>query len=67
MLLFNVKDAQQRLLEWHSHPNNVSLNPSELDIKLHNNLSQQMTSAGLPVLMVIVGENNISFSLSLNL
>lgn len=52
--------------EWHSHPNNVSSNPSDLDIKLHNDLSQQMISEGLPVLMVIVGENNISFSFSLN-
>lgn len=49
--------------EWHSHPPKASVIPSRLDIALLANLSEQMANDGLPFLMVIAGESEISFTL----
>lgn len=49
--------------EWHSHPPGASVIPSHLDITLLASLSEQMASDGLPFLMMIVGQSEISFTL----
>jgi len=42
--------------EWHSHPDGASVVPSQDDMKAFNWLSSNMQSAGLPPLMIIVGQ-----------
>jgi integrative and conjugative element protein (TIGR02256 family) len=42
--------------EWHSHPDGYSSQPSEDDIKAHQWLTNQMSTEGLPGLIVIQGE-----------
>ncbi len=48
--------------DWHSHPNNTSTHPSTLDNQLLLQLAQVMKQDGLPILMAIVGKNDINFS-----
>lgn len=43
--------------EWHSHPNNCSIKPSEADLELLSWLSNNMSVEGLPAIMLILGEN----------
>jgi integrative and conjugative element protein (TIGR02256 family) len=47
--------------EWHSHPRGCSANASTDDQKLLASLSGLMSGEGLPVLMVIVAESEVSF------
>lgn len=49
--------------EWHSHPRKASTAPSKDDIGLLGYLAKQMSDEGLPALMAIVGDNDVSFSL----
>ena len=49
--------------EWHSHPNRCSCNPSSDDRKVFEWLTVNMSDAGLPALMVIVGEKQLSWHL----
>ena len=42
--------------EWHSHPSGCGVNPSQLDRKALNCLSDIMKNDGLPPLMLIVGD-----------
>jgi integrative and conjugative element protein (TIGR02256 family) len=44
--------------EWHSHPRNCSCTPSEDDRKVFRWLTRNMNAAGLPALVLIVGEDN---------
>ncbi|RYY02150.1 MAG: hypothetical protein EOO53_14030 [Gammaproteobacteria bacterium] len=46
--------------EWHSHPNGYSTKPSADDNKLLNGLSDLMARDGLPGLMLIVGDTEVS-------
>ncbi|MGM8936988.1 ThiF family adenylyltransferase [Pseudomonas neustonica] len=48
--------------EWHSHPNAYSAQPSAEDEKLLETLHRKMKMEGLPALMMIVAQNDISFS-----
>lgn len=50
--------------EWHSHPPHASTYPSSLDMELLAYLANQMADEGLPVLMAIVGESELSFTLA---
>lgn len=54
--------AQQLIYigEWHSHPFLSSTNPSNDDIKLFEWLGEQRLCDGLPAVISIVGDNNIS-------
>jgi len=49
--------------EWHSHPRKVPTSPSLDDFGLLLYLTQNMEADGLPALMVIVGDKDISVSL----
>lgn len=49
--------------EWHSHPRHSSATPSTTDAKLLAHLATTLAMDGLPGLMVIVGEGDISISL----
>jgi integrative and conjugative element protein (TIGR02256 family) len=58
-----VEDAEKRTLgqityvgEWHSHPNNCSVMPSQDDLQAYNWLMSYMHPDGLPSIMVIIGE-----------
>jgi hypothetical protein len=58
-----VKDVEKRTAgnlsyvgEWHSHPDGASTRPSHDDQKAFEWLSQHMSQAGLPALMMIVGQ-----------
>jgi integrative and conjugative element protein (TIGR02256 family) len=42
--------------EWHSHPNGVSANPSDLDMKLVNGLSRQLYDDGQPGVILIISD-----------
>lgn len=46
--------------EWHSHPNGCACLPSDDDLKVFGWLTTNMSTAGLPALMAIVGQNGIS-------
>jgi Prokaryotic E2 family A/Prokaryotic homologs of the JAB domain/ThiF family len=49
--------------EWHSHPSRVSAIPSTTDGILLTYLAKTLAMDGVPALMVIVGEGDISISL----
>lgn len=49
--------------EWHSHPRGVTACASELDMDLIAHLSTMMAQAGLPAIMIIVGENSIKIQI----
>lgn len=49
--------------EWHSHPASASTHPSSLDVALLAQLTEIMARDGLPVLMLIVGDQDVSISL----
>lgn len=49
--------------EWHSHPRHSSATPSATDADLLAYLAETLAMDGLPALMVIVGETDISISL----
>jgi hypothetical protein len=54
-----ITDNQiQYLGEWHSHPDGYSTNPSSLDKKLFNYLSENLSKQGLPTLMAILGNKD---------
>lgn len=53
--------------EWHSHPRGVSANPSGLDVELLAHLATILASDGVPGVMLIVGERDLSISLSTEL
>ena len=42
--------------EWHSHPSNCGVEPSQDDRKVFAWVSEYMTADGLPPLMLIVGD-----------
>jgi molybdopterin/thiamine biosynthesis adenylyltransferase len=44
--------------EWHSHPQDCSLNMSHDDIILFKEISDEMNAIGCPPLMIIAGDNN---------
>jgi integrative and conjugative element protein (TIGR02256 family) len=50
--------------EWHSHPQDVSTNPSGHDIKLLIYLADNLKNAGSPAVMLIVGEENETWSIA---
>ena len=52
--------------EWHSHPENCSTNPSELDEKLFSHLAQSMGGQGYPAIMCILGDDNLNIQISTN-
>ena len=43
--------------EWHSHPDRCSVNQSDVDIVAMLEITAEMAKAGLPAVMMIVGEN----------
>lgn len=49
--------------EWHSHPRNSSAMPSTTDADLLAYLAETLVMDGVPALMIIVGEADISISL----
>lgn len=49
--------------EWHSHPLGASARPSNLDIDLLADLATQMSREGVPGLVLIVGERDVSVAL----
>ncbi|MBD2505147.1 ThiF family adenylyltransferase [Anabaena azotica] len=49
--------------EWHSHPPAISTMPSIHDIKLLSYLVEMLKYEGLPALMLIVGENQETWSI----
>jgi hypothetical protein len=49
--------------EWHSHPRGVSATPSGLDVELLAHLATALASDGIPSVMLIVGELDLSISL----
>jgi len=49
--------------EWHSHPRGVSATPSGLDVQLLAHLATALASDGIPGVMLIVGERDLSISL----
>ncbi|STR45167.1 Mov34/MPN/PAD-1 family protein [Iodobacter fluviatilis] len=68
-----LKDALERsalltanivgyLGEWHSHPKFASARPSSEDVKLLTYLANTMAMDDVPVLMIIVGENDVTIS-----
>jgi len=48
----------QYIGEWHSHPNNCSVNQSEDDKKLFSWIKEHMHDLSLPGLMLIAGDND---------
>ncbi|WP_017850714.1 Mov34/MPN/PAD-1 family protein [Leptospira interrogans serovar Szwajizak] len=50
--------------EWHSHPQNSNAMPSSTDLILATKFSEIMAEEGLPHLMVIIAEDDITFSFS---
>ena len=52
--------------EWHSHPQGVNANPSQVDIDLLSQLTLLLASDGIPSVMLIVGEldTNVLFGSS---
>ena len=51
-----TEDQVKYIGEWHSHPSGCGVNPSQLDRKALNCLSDIMKNDGLPPLMLIVGD-----------
>lgn len=49
--------------EWHSHPPGTSTKPSNHDIKLLSYLIETLKHEGLPVIMLIIGENEETWSI----
>lgn len=49
--------------EWHSHPAGHSASPSSTDVVLLATLTERLAADGVPVLMVIVSEGDLSVSL----
>lgn len=49
--------------EWHSHPRGVGATPSSLDVELLAHLATALASDGIPGVMLIVGERDLSISL----
>ena len=49
--------------EWHSHPSGISTKPSEHDIRLLSYLAEILNRDGLPGVMLIVGENQETWSI----
>lgn len=49
--------------EWHSHPRGVSSGPSNIDIGLLAHLTFVLAADGVPSVMLIVGEDDMSISL----
>ena len=49
--------------EWHSHPRHSSAVPSAVDAELLAYLAETLAMDGVPGLMIIVGETDISISL----
>lgn len=49
--------------EWHSHPRHSSTAPSTTDADLFACLANTLAMDGVPALMLIVGENDISISI----
>lgn len=49
--------------EWHSHPAGHSADPSATDFTLLATLARRLAADGVPALMAIVSENNLSVSL----
>ncbi|PSB23332.1 hypothetical protein C7B76_00280 [filamentous cyanobacterium CCP2] len=49
--------------EWHSHPLGISTKPSEHDIRLLSYLAEILNRDGLPGVMLIVGENQETWSI----
>jgi integrative and conjugative element protein (TIGR02256 family) len=47
--------------EWHSHPPRASTHPSSDDVRLLNYLASNLQHDGLPALMLIVGDTEMSF------
>jgi len=43
--------------EWHSHPDNCSTTPSDLDLEVFSWLTDHMSADGYPALMMIAGEH----------
>lgn len=52
--------------EWHSHPNTIPARPSQQDMFLITELAEALSKDGLPALMIIVGEDDVHFSLKEN-
>jgi len=48
--------------EWHSHPRNMSAWPSVIDGTLLAYLTEMLAMDGIPALMIIVGETDVSIS-----
>jgi integrative and conjugative element protein (TIGR02256 family) len=66
----HIKIAQARTAnivsyigEWHSHPSGISTKPSEHDIRLLSYLAEILNRDGLPGVMLIVGENQETWSI----
>lgn len=51
--------------EWHSHPVGYSADPSLTDCRLLATLARRLAADGVPALMAIVSEKNLSFSLGM--
>ena len=49
--------------EWHSHPKGASSQKSDKDIKQLKEITAGMAVEGLPAVMVIVAEHEISFNI----
>jgi integrative and conjugative element protein (TIGR02256 family) len=54
----------QNIGEWHSHPPGYSTNRSEDDKKLLKSIGKDLEQDGKPALMLIVGENDVSWFIS---
>lgn len=52
--------------EWHSHPKNANALPSSVDLQQMTDFTKIMSQEGLPLLMLIVGEKEISYSLGID-
>lgn len=58
-LFSRVTDGNLKYIgEWHSHPPDASLNPSEDDKKLFSWLKEEMGKINLPALMLIMGSDD---------
>lgn len=52
--------------DWHSHPDKIPARPSQDDKKLISELAETLSLDGQPALMIIVGKNDIHFSVKEN-
>ena len=55
-----TNDQLEYVGEWHSHPDGCACLPSDDDLKVFGWLTTNMSAAGLPALMAIVGQNGRS-------